>query len=320
METQRGQEVPADWIDDEAVPADWIELALSFALLAPSPRNTQPWAFSTRDDEVINLNFDRRRARPIADPRDRELTISCAVSLYFAQLALASLGADHVVTLHPDPRYPDHLAKIRLTGRANEPDQRAKDLVAAAIARRTYWYRFTDEDVPDSVLRKLKTAAAAEGADLRVVSGAERPVIESLVAKANDRQLGDPDFVAELALWPVGRPSPPEPSIGVKPARTEDETGGALVALSTRGDSEDQWLVAGTALASVLLTAAGLGLAVAFDNQPIQVQQTRAEVAQALGLDADVQQLLRFGYPPETADATPRRSLDEVLTPIVEPW
>ncbi|MEI8082829.1 MAG: NAD(P)H nitroreductase, partial [Actinomycetes bacterium] len=82
----------------------------------------------------------------------------------------------------------------------------------------------------------------------------------------------------------------------------------------------EHWLVAGEGLASVLLTAAGLGLAVAFANQPLQLPQTRTDVAATFGVSYDLQQLLRVGFADVAPEQTPRRSLDEVSAPLSEPW
>lgn len=316
--------VPTDRpIDDEQeFAADAIELALSFALLAPSPRNIQPWAFaSDPGDGIIDIFLDRDRSRPVADPDGRELTISCGVALYFVQLALASLGAEHVVTMFPNPSKIDHLAKIRLTGDMVEPDERARELVASDVARHTNWHEFSIIPVSDADLDELVSVATQEGMALRIVTAQERSTIENLVATAGSVQLQDPDFVSELGHWPTGRPTTGDLSAqSVFTEAARETLHGVVVALSTDGDTQMQWVVAGQALARVLLTATGLGLAVAFVNQPIQVPQTRVEVAATLALDGDVQQLLRVGFVDEPADETPRRSLDDVSAPLREPW
>lgn len=327
---ESGEKPQTDQPNDQA---DSIELALNFALLAPSPRNIQPWAFSANaSDGVVNMSFDRSRSRPIGDPYDRELTISCGVALAFLGLALESLGAAHVVTMYPDPNEPDFLAKIRLTGDATESAVRAQMLVEAAVARRTMWRRLLPDPLPQVDLDMLAEVAALEGAQLRVVTEMERPAIDLLVAEADELQQADPKFVAELKRWPTGRPSAAKAgpdsadSVGDEPSTIAPDAGsasaptGVMIALSTFGDTEDEWLLVGRALAGVLLTATGLGYSVTFVNQPIQIPSTRGEVGTILGIDADIQQLLLVGFADEIAPATPRRSLDEASAPLTEPW
>jgi hypothetical protein len=146
-------------------------------------------------------------------------------------------------------------------------------------------------------------------------------MVEYLIAKAGHLQLTDPDFVAELRRWPTGRPGTVDSSAAAVSKRAARETtAGSLVALATDGDTPEQWIVAGEGLAAVLLTAAGLGLAVAFANQPLQLPQTRADVAATFAVGTDLQQLLRVGFADVAPEQTPRRSLDDVSVPLSEPW
>ncbi len=300
---------------------DNVALAIKFAMLAPSPRNIQPWAFSRPHDGEIDLYFDRSRSRPVADPYGRELIISCGVALRFLRLALKSLGTDHVVNIYPEPHNPDLVAKIRLTDEVVEPDGRARDLVAVALARHTNWHTFIDERLPRTSISKLRSAAQLDGMRVTVVSDADRPMVEYLAATANHRQLANPKFVAELKRWPVGRPEDHNPPFSIISTETESaKSTGELIALATIGDTEEQWLVTGQGLADLLLTATGLGLAIAFMNQPVQAPQSRRELSQVLLLNADLQQLIRVGTATEDAGATPRRSFEDVLAPLSEPW
>ncbi|MEI8083637.1 MAG: hypothetical protein WCI74_17515, partial [Actinomycetes bacterium] len=215
-----------DEYDETAAPrADAIELALGFALLAPSPRNIQPWAFAADVGAgEIDVFLDHSRSRPVADPLGRELTISCGVALEFVRLALASLGAQNVVTMYPDPSKTDHLAKIRLTGDELEPDESAQELVASATTRHTNWHRFVQTSVPGSDLDALVASAEREGAHLHVATDSERPMVEYLIAKAGHLQLTDPEFVAELKRWPTGRPGTADPSAEAVSKRAARET------------------------------------------------------------------------------------------------
>ena len=61
------------------------------AVWAPSVHNTQPWRFSVGARE-ISLYADAGRQLMVADPRGREMMISCGAALFTARLALRSLG------------------------------------------------------------------------------------------------------------------------------------------------------------------------------------------------------------------------------------
>src|SRR5690606_20406923 len=57
-----------------------LRFLLSYAILAPSNRNTQPWRWRISED-MIELYADRGRALPHLDPDDRELIMSCGAAL-----------------------------------------------------------------------------------------------------------------------------------------------------------------------------------------------------------------------------------------------
>ena len=304
-------DLPEDSIDET------IAVAMEFALLAPSPRNIQPWAFMSHDEGIINMYFDRSRSRSVGDPLGRELVISCGVALYFLRIALDSLGADYVIAIYPDPRLADLLARIRVTGTAKVPDVVAQELVTAASARHTNWGGIDDVPLEAEVLEELGVVATELQTKFTVVQDAQRSQVEELIVNSNHLQMADPRFVEELKRWPVGRPT--APAQGAE-GSVEHSTSGTLVAISTYGDTEDQWLLAGQSLAHVLLAATGLGVAITFANQPLQVDVTRREVERVLCLDADPQQLLRLGYTSESPNQTDRRSIDEVTEPLSEPW
>jgi hypothetical protein len=83
-----------------------------------------------------------------------------------------------------------------------------------------------------------------------------------------------------------------------------------LAVLCTRADEGSDWLRAGEALESVLLTARARGVFAAFANQPVQVAPLRERLRACVG---DVPQLvLRLGY---ASDILPsrRRAIEEVI-------
>lgn len=51
--------------------AEKLRFLLSYAVLAPSSHNTQPWLFRVGDD-FVELHADRTRVMPSVDPHGRE--------------------------------------------------------------------------------------------------------------------------------------------------------------------------------------------------------------------------------------------------------
>jgi hypothetical protein len=87
---------------------------------------------------------------------------------------------------------------------------------------------------------------------------------------------------------------------------------GAIAVLTTDNDLGYDWLQAGQALECVLLTAAAEWAFAVIHSRVTEVPHLRAELQRELGTTAEPQLLLRFGYA-DTARATPRRSVDDVL-------
>jgi hypothetical protein len=70
----------------------------------------------------------------------------------------------------------------------------------------------------------------------------------------------------------------------------------ALLLLTTDGDGRHDWAVAGQAVARVLLRATSRDVAVQPVTSVVEVAETRAELAPALGLAGVPQMVLRAGY------------------------
>jgi hypothetical protein len=85
-----------------------------------------------------------------------------------------------------------------------------------------------------------------------------------------------------------------------------------LAVLGTDVDTAYDWLMAGQALARVLLYARSQGVWASFLNQPIEVPEVRLMLHNLLERVGFPQLLLRMGYGPEVPP-TPRRSVGEVL-------
>jgi len=83
--------------------------------------------------------------------------------------------------------------------------------------------------------------------------------------------------------------------------------------LSTAHDTRADWVRAGMALQSLLLTATARGLVASFVDQSMQQPRLRLKVAAVLNLDGAPQCLLRVGRAMEEVPATPRRPLTELL-------
>ncbi|MGR7920912.1 Acg family FMN-binding oxidoreductase [Zobellella denitrificans] len=304
---------------------------LGQAILAPSSHNTQPWRFRL-SASAIDLLADRRRALPVNDPDDRELTISCGCALMNLRIAAARRELGTHTTLLPEAADPGWLARVALVPGADVPADQAA--LAEAIPRRhSCRHPFEPRAIPETDIPRLVAAAAAEGAWLRPLteSGARAQLV-SLIAEGDTAQWADARWRRELAAWMHPRrlgDGLSVPTLAVPLTRllvrafnlgegvaarngTLAESAPLLAVLGTDEDNPRHWLLAGQALQRMLLVACRQGLQAAYLNQPIQVARLRPCLRPLTG-GGHAQLLLCLGYPHTPPAASPRRPLIEVM-------
>jgi len=322
--------------------AERLAFAARYAVLAPSSHNTQPWRFQIQG-AAIDLSADRTRALSAIDPMGRELLISCGAALFHLRLALRHFGYEAPVELLPEPANPDAnpdlLARVTL-GAWCQPTREDDELFHAIVTRRTYRKRFEPIVVPPELVAAMEREAALGGARLQVVTDAQvKAKLADLIAQADRIQCADKRIRRELADWVrdnhgKARDGIPGYALGLNEAAAVAEplivrgfdvgrlqaswdhnladAAPALVALGTVGDTIEDWIKAGQAMARVLLRACANGVYASFLSQPIEVADLRPRVREALGMEEIPQLLLRMGYATQ-GRPTPRRMVEEVV-------
>jgi hypothetical protein len=156
------------------------------AVWAPSVHNTQPWWFSACGRE-ISLYADAGRQLLVADPRGREMMMSCGAALFTARLALRSLGFIPETSVLPDPGRPLLVARVSWRRRA-APAEFERRLFNQVLLRRTHRGGFDPPTLPPGLLAMLQVGAERDGAMLRVVDGeGGRSVLAAVVETPSTR-------------------------------------------------------------------------------------------------------------------------------------
>lgn len=315
-----------------SVTAEQIKSLLSYAVLAPSSHNTQPWRFEIADG-AVSIFADRTRALPANDPDDRELTISCGCALMNLRVAAAHEGIGVAFDITPDSGEDDLLAVVSFN-EENSSSEGTSGLFNSIEGRRTYRKCFASRDIPAAILDSLSAIASEEGSWLEVIDSEEdRQKVAELVSEGDSIQWSNPSWRRELAAWMHPRqrgdgltvPGIVAPiaqvvvrtfdmgnGVGAKDKQLADESP-VLAVLGTAGDNVADWLAVGQALEKVLLSAHSQGLQASYLNQPIQVASLRPKLQNLLSQQGFPQILLRLGFPEEEIDAVPRRHLDKVI-------
>ena len=320
--------------------AEVAAYVVAAAVWAPSVHNTQPWWFSAAGQEV-SLYADAGQQLGVADPRGREMMISCGAALFTARLALRSLGYIPETSVLPDPGRPLLVARVSWRRRATAAEFEQR-LFSQVPLRRTHRGGFDPLPLPADLLAVLQAGAGRDGAMLRIIDGeAGRAVLAAVVETAEHALHLDSVYVRELASWAP----PPGSSRGdgvpstAYPARTErtlphfasrdfahghrwgtamptpsaaPRSAGVVCLLTTAGDRPVDWVNAGQALQRVLLTSATCGVAAALHSQPLERARLREFIRAQLADGSYPQLVLRLGTAVRTAVSV-RRSPASVL-------
>jgi hypothetical protein len=297
---------------------------------APSIHNTQPWRFRITDD-VIELHGDPDRMLWVADPRGRALHLSCGAALFNLRLAIRMLGAKPMIWSVPDPQgQPTLLACVRLQ-QARPATSSEREMFEAVYQRHSSRAPYSARPLPESVQIDLERAAGAEFALLRMLNDRDTALVLDLAAAADQALATHYDHRVELGQWigtddgvpagalgyrPVSKPAPvrdfgyASPTI-VRPSLSY-EPRPWLAVLSTPRDEPGDWLRAGQALQSALLTATVNGLAASLLYQPMELHDVEKQDDGWWPWPECPQIIVRFGYGPAGTESA-RRTVDDIL-------
>ncbi|HEU4384588.1 MAG TPA: hypothetical protein VFR85_13960 [Anaeromyxobacteraceae bacterium] len=319
-----------------------LRFLLSYAVLAPSRLNVQPWTFEIEGEEA-RLYGDFRRALRVSDPRDRELGIACGAALLNLRVAAAHFGYATSVEVLASGRRDGLLARFRLEER-RAPTADEEVLFAAIPRRRTNRLPLESREPERGLVAGLAREAALEGAVVRPVEEKDRRAVAELVAEGDRLQWADGHFRSEVAAWTRSNVSRRRDGIpgyahgmgnaasvlqplltrvaDAGPAEAERDRRRAIMArtllvLSTQGDGPRDWIAAGQGLQRLLLRATASELYASYFNSPLEVPGLRRDLCAALGETSCPQVMFRLGYG-LAVRPTPRRPVSEVLRSVSE--
>jgi nitroreductase len=308
-----------------------LRFLLRYAILAPSTKNSQPWAFSVQGNWV-HLIADLRRGQLIADPDRRELYISLGCALENLLVAAEHFGFRHGVTHFPERRHDELVATVVFAPGGVPSDARAGATVSAILRRHNDNSVFRDAPVPEELRRRLMACCVEP--ELRVNLTDDRDFrrwIDALTLEADRVEFADPAFRKELGYWigqgvfsapplmpGVGREAVSTIGLGETVAQQDHaivESAPLLGLISATGDNHLAHVRTGQLFERLWLTATAMGVSVHPMSQTMRRPELRAAVAELLpSLGWIPQHLFRVGYSSrEVEDHTPRRPVEDVL-------
>jgi hypothetical protein len=227
------------------------------------------------------------------------MLISCGAALFTARLALRAAGYVPQVRVLPDLAQPLLVARLGWEP-GPAPSGHERRLAAVVRSRRAHRGGFDPLPLAPELLAALQECAARQGAVLRVIADEGTRAALAEVVQAAERALeADSAHVRELAAWtcPPGSSRSDGVPATAYPARAErtfpyfpsrdfahghgwglpplsavpGRSAGVVCLLATTADEPADWVSAGQALQSVLLTSAAWGVAAALHSQPFEV-------------------------------------------------
>ncbi|MBF6137458.1 hypothetical protein IU501_31275 [Nocardia otitidiscaviarum] len=311
--------------------------AMRLASRAPSVHNTQPWRW-VFDGTRLHLYSDPDRLLHWADPRGRQLVISCGAMLHHVRTVFGAYGWHTDTVRLPALERPDHLAEIRfrpwadppagLRARAQAIDRRRTDRLPMAAPRG--W---------DVVLPRLRMLVSPHYLELDEIGEAMRDRLAAASEQAAALRRHDIGYASELNWWaghsgPDGIPPAallsqaeagrvrvgrafPAGSPGLRRAEVEDRA--RLVVLSSPGDTLEHWLRTGEALSAVLLECTAAGLGTCPLTHLTELPSGRSLLSGLSPRPGQPQLVIRIGTAPEDEPEvapSPRRPLADFFTTV----
>ncbi|MEP4052730.1 MAG: twin-arginine translocation pathway signal protein [Litorimonas sp.] len=137
--------------------SDYRLTALSYAVLAPSPHNRQPWLVELTGMDGLTLYCDTSRLLPETDPFNRQITIGLGAFIHLLEMAAAQDGRALTVTYFPEgephPTYDERpVAHIQFSPYLSRPKD---SLFPYVMERRTNRKKFENKPVETTALNAL---------------------------------------------------------------------------------------------------------------------------------------------------------------------
>jgi hypothetical protein len=308
-----------------------IGFLLRYAILAPSAKNSQPWAFAV-DGDRVHLLADLRRSQRIGDPNRRELYISLGCALENLLVAAEHFGFGHAVSYFPEPAQQELAATVTFAPGGLPTEARAGATLNAILHRHNDNSAFQPVTVPERL--RLRLMDCCVEADLQVHLTDDRYFrrwIDALTLEADRVEFADPAFRRELGYW-IGQGVFGQPpflarlgalavsrvDLGESVAHQDHEIieGSALLGLiCATGDTHLAHMRTGQLFERVWLTATAIGISIHPMSQTMRHRELRAAVGELLPSPGWMpQHLFRVGFSSrQHALHTPRRPLEHVL-------
>jgi hypothetical protein len=320
---------------------DKAKFFLRYALLAVSANNAQPWLFSVTGDEIL-VKYNPAKLLLVMDVYNRSLYIGIGDAIANLEVAANFHGYGLIVEyLLQDTT----VARIKLYP-TDENDDGMAQLFPAITLMRTNRQKRLQKAIPQHIVEELQKIAALNRIACGFVQAPEEKTqVGDLVVKSINYVFSDTQCRRDLAKWVKnnytsaydGMPAytkgiPDLPSFVVPfilkyvnigsqhatSAKCMVESSDLVVILGSSNDMPQEWLQVGVALQKIALACTNAGLAVGILMGPVEFDDLRAKLVDALHLKFRPQIILGIGYCSESVQPSPRHQLEQLLLTVAQ--
>ncbi len=311
---------------------------IEYATKAPSGHNTQPWKFKIQEN-CIEVYPDLNQELPVVDYNHRELYISLGCAVFNICVAASQYGYSYTIEIID--KTSQTIIKINL-----EKTPISKNILFKQIEKRqTNRNIYTGKSIDNDTLMQLQKLHKKGDIGIYYFKNGNPnfQIIKENILKGNEIQMNDPQFKKELISWirfnkqevdkhqngltyeVMGSPSVPN-FIGkriinffltaTKQNKMDTEkidSSSHFVLFTTQSNTVKEWIHLGVSLQKLLLKFTELEIAIAFCNQPCEIESLSSKLQKQLPIHNEYPSIiLRIGYA-KNVPFSPRKDLAKVL-------
>lgn len=311
---------------------------LEYGIRASSGHNTQPWKFKINENSIeVHPNFAREL--PVADINHRELYISLGCAVENICIASNEFGYNNEMEI----KQRDSSKFIEIHLRKSLVKQ--NPLFSQIEKRQTNRSIYKSKIISNEIIEILKKVKVKKPVSLYYYKNGDKDfsAIAEFVYRGNEILFSNRPFIIELLNWTrfnskhikqnndglahdvIGSPSLPKwlgkviigsflnPKTQNNSERKKINSSSHLVLFATKENTIKDWILTGRELERFLLKNTELEIAVAYVNQPCQVNDLAVKIQNNISIDNEFPMvILRIGYSNQMPYSK-RKVLNEVI-------
>lgn len=311
-----------------------LEEIITLAQYAPSVHNSQPWIITVHKNTVV-VGIDEENKLEQGDPTGRETFISLGIFCEAIAIAAGSFGFSLKSEILKDKEVSLEFAN------KGKVESDSKELIRLLRQRSTDRSIYKPTTVNKEALTRLTNSYKKRGVTIHVVTERENiDEIADLTARGIGVALSSPDFREELSHLLVLPWSRSKRGISVFSLRIPSvialmepllirvgfglkhevslekkrwQSASAVILITTKGDMQADWFVAGKAYLRSALTAEALGLSQATSAATVEASSFHEDVESILSTQERLQSVTRLGAGSSRKTRSPRIPARELI-------